>query len=354
MFEAITFEVILQRMLDRIPNNIDKREGSIIYDALAPAAVELQNMYIDLDVILQETFADTSSREFLIKRASERGLSPYPATYAVLKGVFNINVPIGSRFSLEEYNYTVTKLIDSNLHTYELTCETIGVEGNRHFGTLIPIEYIRGLESAELTELLIPGEDEEDTEEFRQRYFDSLDPAAFGGNIADYKQKTKSIQGVGGVKIYPVWNGGGTVKLVILNSEFEKPTTELIDLVQTTIDPVQNAGEGVGLAPIGHVVTVAGVEETTINIELEITFRNGGTWENTQTRVQELITNYLQELNKTWEDNSSIIIRISQIESRLLEIEQILDITSTKINGLEENLTLGPDNIAVIGVISNV
>lgn len=354
MFEAITFEVILQRMLDRIPDNIDKREGSIIYDALAPAAVELQNMYIDLDVILQETFADTSSRTYLIKRASERGLSPYSATYAILKGVFNINVPIGSRFSLDEYNYTVTKLINADLRTYELTCETIGVEGNRHFGTLIPIEYIRGLESAEITELLIPGEDEEDTEEFRQRYLDSLDPQSFGGNIADYKQKTKAIQGVGGVKVYPVWNGGGTVKLVISDSEYKKPTIELIDLVQTTIDPIQNQGIGLGLAPVGHVVTVIGVEETTINIELEITFQNGGTWENTQTRIQEIITSYLKELNKAWEDNNSLIIRISQIESRLLEIEQILDITNTKINGAEENLTLGPDNIAVIGVITNV
>lgn len=355
MFEAITFEVILQRMLDRIPNNIDKREGSIIYDALAPAAVELQNMYIDLDVILQETFADTSSRTYLIKRASERGLSPYPATYAVLKGVFNMNVPIGSRFSLEEYNYTVTKLINSDEHTYELTCETIGVEGNRHFGTLIPIEYIRGLESAEITELLIPGEDEEDTEEFRQRYFDSLDPQSFGGNIADYKQKTKAIQGVGQVKVYPVWNGGGTVRLCILDSEYNKPTQELIDLVQTTIDPEQNQGEGVGLAPVGHIVTITGVEETTVNVELNITFQNGGTWENTKTRIEEVINNYLLELNKTWEDNSNLIVRILFIESRLIEeIPEILDLTETKINGLEKNLTLGADNIAVLGVVSSV
>lgn len=353
MFEAITFEVILQRMLDRIPNNIDKREGSIIYDALAPAAVELQNMYIDLDVILQETFADTSSRTYLIKRASERGLSPYSATYAVLKGVFNINVPIGSRFSLDEYNYTVTEKIEDNV--FKLQCETIGVEGNRHFGTLIPIEYIRGLESAEITELLIPGENEEDTEEFRQRYFDSLDPQSFGGNIADYKQKVKSIQGVGGVKVYPVWNGGGTVRLCILDSEYNKPTQELIDLVQTTIDPEQNQGEGVGLAPVGHIVTITGVEETTVNVELNITFQNGGTWENTKTRIEEVINNYLLELNKTWEDNSNLIVRILFIESRLIEeIPEILDLTETKINGLEKNLTLGADNIAVLGVVSSV
>lgn len=86
MYENITYEDILQRMLDRVPNNMDKREGSIIYDALAPAAIELQLMYIELDVIMNESFADTASREYLIKRASERGITPEPATNAILKG----------------------------------------------------------------------------------------------------------------------------------------------------------------------------------------------------------------------------------------------------------------------------
>ena len=85
MFEEYTFEVILNAMLARVPDTIDKRQGSIIYNALAPAAVELQNMYINLDVILNETFADTASREYLIKRAEERGITPYPATHCIVK-----------------------------------------------------------------------------------------------------------------------------------------------------------------------------------------------------------------------------------------------------------------------------
>ena len=85
MFEEYTFEVILNAMLARVPDTIDKRQGSIVYNALAPAAVELQNMYINLDVILNETFADTASREYLIKRAEERGITPYPATHCIVK-----------------------------------------------------------------------------------------------------------------------------------------------------------------------------------------------------------------------------------------------------------------------------
>ena len=104
-YEDITYEVILQRMLDRVPNNMDKREGSIIFDALAPAAVELQLMYIELDTILKETFADTAQRDYLVRRAAERGIEPYEETYATLKGIFtpsSLEIPIGSRFSCNE------------------------------------------------------------------------------------------------------------------------------------------------------------------------------------------------------------------------------------------------------------
>ena len=260
MYENITYELILQRMIDRAlaqNPNIDTREGSIIYNALAPAAVELQNMYIQLDTILNESFADTQTRDYLIKRCAERGIILEPATKAILKGEFNIDVPIGSRFSLDMLNYIVIEKISDGI--FKLECETPGSKGNQQFGTLIPIDYIEGLTSAELTELLIPGEDEEDTEVLRQRYFNSLESQSFGGNIADYKEKTKQLPGVGGVKVYPVWNGGGTVKLVIIDSTYNVPSSTLISLVHPATSPIPHQVTGVGLAPLGHVVTVEGV-----------------------------------------------------------------------------------------------
>ena len=242
MYESLTFEVLLKRMLDRVSNSLDKREGSIIYDAAAPAANELQNAYINLDIMINEAYADTASRYYLIKRAAERGLLPYSATKAIVKGEFNIDVPIGARFSLEAFNYIVREKISQGV--FQLECEQEGTKPNSYLGTLIPIEYIEGLTKAEITELLIPGEDDEDTEHFRQRYFDSLDSQAFGGNQRDYKEKTEAIAGVGSVKVYPVWNGGGTVKLVITNSENKKPSPTLVGQVQTAIDPVQNQACG--------------------------------------------------------------------------------------------------------------
>lgn len=345
----MTYEKILQRMLDRVPNNIDKREGSIIFNALAPAAVELAQMYIEVERILNEGFADTASREYLIKRAAERGIAPYPATPAIVKGEFNIDVPIGSRFSLDDLNYVVTERISKGV--FKLQCEIIGSKPNSYLGTLIPIEYIEGLTSAEITEILIPGEDEEETEVFRERYFRSFDSQSYGGNIADYKEKTKTIPGVGGVKVFPVWNGGGTVKLVILNSEFEKPSLELIDQVQTIIDPVTNQGEGLGIAPIGHIVTVEGVTEIPVNISTSITYESGYGWEDIKPYVENVIDEYFLELIKDWENQDSIVIRIRQIESRILELNGVVDIADTQINGLAENLTLEPDEIPVRGEI---
>ena len=362
MYESITQEVILNRMLDRVREvnpEIDAREGSLIYDALAPASIELRLMYIEFDVIMNETFADTAHREWLIKRCAERGITPYPAKKAILKGVFTpdtVEIAIGERFSLETQNYIVTEKISAGV--YKLECETVGITGNHYFGAMVPINYIAGLETATLTELLIPGEDEEATEDLRKRYFSSFRDNPYGGNIADYKEKVNAIQGVGGVKVYPVWNGGGTVKLVIINSDFKPPTAELITTVQTAVDPVTNSGQGVGVAPVGHVVTVLGVQQETINITANITFQSGWDYAACKAYVEAVIDNYFIELNKNWANtrtlttDSGLIIRVSQIETRLLDVAGILDIENTTINGVAANFTVDPVKIPVRGTIN--
>lgn len=395
MFETNTYDVILQRMLARVSDKFDKREGSVIYDTHSPTAIELQILYIELDTILREAYGDTASREFLILRCQERGITPYPASNAVLKGVFtpaNVDVT-GKRFDIGTMNYIVTEKIADG--EYQVKSETPGAIGNQYLGQMIPIEYIDGLETAELTEVLIPGEDEEETEALRKRYFDSFDEKAFGGNVHDYLEKTNRIPGVGSTKVTRVWNGdispagmipdesvkkwygeiietvdpavkswlscvymaarnkklttGGTVLLTILDSEFNVPADTLIQTVQTVIDPEINAGEGYGLAPIGHVVTVKGAEPVSINVKSTITFDVGYGWDNLQSYIDAAISEYLLELRKNWADAPNLVVRISQIETRLLGIQGIVDVTGTQINENSENLTLGEHEVPVYG-----
>ena len=401
MYEAQTYESILARMLQKalsINSNLDTREGSLVWYGDAPAAVELQNLYIALDTVLNETFADTATRPYLILRAAERGLSPQPASPAILQMAITpttLFLPLNTRFSIGELNYYVSA--DRGSGNYELTCETAGEAGNNYTGTVIPIEYVDGLETCKITSVLVPGEDEEDTELFRQRYLNSLNAQAFGGNQIDYIEKVNAIPGVGGVKVYRAWNGnlkpanmippkeaeawieglsgvpepvklwldtvyaaaknnmftvGGTVKLVVINSTFTVPSPTLVEQVQTAVDPLQNAGEGVGIAPIGHVVRVEGVQEETVDLGFALYYQRGWSWEDVSAYVTEAINGYFLELAQSWADqNEALVVRISQVESRLLGITGILDIANTKINGEAANCTLTLDHIPVLGTI---
>lgn len=401
MYEGITYELLLDRMLKKAletNGKLDSREGSLLWLGQAPAAVELQNLYIALDEVLKETFADSASRPHLILRAAERGLSPKPATAAVLEMTItpaSMTLAMGERFSIGELNYTVTKAVWPGV--YEITCEETGEAGNDYGATVIPIEYVEGLETCTITALLVPGEDEEDTEVFRQRYFNSLNAQVFGGNRQDYLEKINSLHGVGGVKIYRAWNSdirpadlippegteewigvisapesvkewlntvfaaangnkltvGGTVKVVIIDSTFSSPSETLVDQVQTAVDPLQNTGEGMGIAPIGHVVRVEGVVDETVNLSFNLTYQTGWDWEAVQPYVEEAVNGYFKELAQGWADqNETLVVRISQLESRILGLNGIIDVADTTINGDVSNFVLTLDHIPVLGTIT--
>lgn len=141
----------------------------------------------------------------------------------------------------------------------------------------------------------------------------------------------------------------GTVLLTILNSDYGVASDTLIQTVQNTIDPAENAGEGYGLAPIGHVVSVKSAKEVTVTLKTKITFDTGYSWSNLQNSIDTAVQDYLLELRKGWADTAYLVVRISQIETRLLSIKGIVDIENTKINGSTDNLTLGKYEVPVFG-----
>lgn len=90
--------------------------------------------------------------------------------------------------------------------------------------------------------MLVPGDDAEDDESLRARYFGSFESQAFGGNRADYREKVLSLPGVGGVKIFRTPEGGGTVGLTLVDSLWGVPSDDLVAAVQAAIDPVSARG----------------------------------------------------------------------------------------------------------------
>ncbi len=399
MYENTTYDVILRRMLARVPDDLDKRESSLIWDTHSATAIELQVLYIELDTMIKNMYGDTAAREFLILLCSERGITPDPATHAILKGTFtpaDIDVT-GKRFNIGDLNYVVTEMIVPG--EYQVKCETAGSIGNRYMGNMTPMEYLYGLRTAVLSGVLIPGKDEEDTEALRRRYFDSFKQKASGGNRADYLAAVRSIEGVGDVKVTRVWNAGirpqdllpgsavadwyasvkgelsepvaawlsavyaaasekklttgGTVLLTVVNAlDFGEADDILLDHIQNIMDPDVNAGEGYGLAPIGHMVKVESAVPVEIFITAHITFDEGYGWAECSAAIRESLERYLLGLRREWAEHSRIIVRVSQIEAGILEVPGVIDIEETKLNGGTGNLTLGPFEIPVTGGVS--
>lgn len=401
MLEGQGFEDILERMLSEVDDRLDKREGSIIYDALAPIALELANFYVSLGIALDESFADTASYYYLIKRAAERGLFPKEETRAALRmsvSPADAEIEAGDRFSLNGLNYSVVGPIEGDDGAYQVECETAGSVGNQQLGRCLPLETaneLNGLEGAELTETLIPGEDEEDVEAFRERYFSSFNSRSFGGNQADYKKKVNELDGVGGCKVTRAWeNGffpssfiptdgvdawyrsltvtgearewidavysaaserlftvGGTVRVTVIDAEFKKPSAALLSRVQEALDPDRNAGEGVGLAPIGHVVGVVGVDEKAIDVSASITYGKGNSFALLEDAICQVIDGYFKELSRRWEGEESVIVRVSELDTRLMKVKGVNDIANIRLNGVGANLTLAENEIPVRGIV---
>lgn len=358
LYEHMTATRIENRMLDRVRDKFDKREGSVIFDATAPASVEFAELYILADVILKQTFANTSDREFLVLRAAEFNVIPEPATYGEFEGQFNIAVPIGSRFNYEEYNFIVSELIDDSTHRYKLRCEQVGSKPNGISGAITPIQGINGLTDARITKIITPGEDEEDTEVFRQRYFKALKSKAYGGNGADYQEKVLAIPGVGGVKVYRCWNGGGTVKLVVVNSDFGPADKELIKEVQNVMDPTPNQGKGYGLAPIGHTVTTEAAEPVTVDYSIEVTMQSGHSVNEVQKTIEKAIKDRFLLRTKEWskqDETQFLTIRTSIVTAIVVEIPNVVDVGEIKINGkIGNKLELQPHQIPVLGNVKLV
>ena len=161
MFENMTYEALLARALSRVTSVGDKRTGSMVMNGVAPSMAELAQLYIAADFVFQATYIATAPREYLIRRAADRNMAPYPASAAVFRAEFNIEVPEGTRFSCEDLNFVVTARMDTEYDTgtglsHQVTCETAGAAANDYSGPLIPVEYVQGLTHAELVELLIP------------------------------------------------------------------------------------------------------------------------------------------------------------------------------------------------------
>ena len=347
-YENISYELVLNRMIDRVKqedSNLDTREGSIIYNALASAAIELAIAYCELDNILKESFADTASREYLYRKCEEVGIDVqnFEASYSAHKGSFDHVVSIGSRWNCDLYNYTVTELIEEQdgLYTYKMVCETIGAAPNSQTGDLTPItDYISNLSYAQLTECLIEGEDEVSDDEIREIYYSYVGRGSSDGNVGQYKTWCDLYDGIGNYKIIPLWNGTSTVKVSILSTSNAVASDTLIEEFQNYLDP-NSEGMGNGVAPIGSFVTVTTATEKTINISADIELEDG--YSDTSV-INTAVEKYFRDISY---DKSKV--SYINVGAAILNTNGVKSVSNLLINNGTQDITLQDEEIPVIG-----
>lgn len=352
MFEEMTYEKIMSDMMADMPDGISTEEGSLLFNACAKQAARLEEAYLVLNGIEKNMFVDTADLEHLIRAGNERACYIEQATYAEFEAEFNCPIPPGSRFNLDEYNYTVFNVINEDENKYRVGCETPGSEPNNLLGDLEPIEFIDEFEWGRLTKCTLAGKDIEDEEVYRARIMSTYNYRGFAGNREYYMSRVKELSGVLGCKLERVKAPSDRVKITIIGDKYKAPSEETVQAVQTAVDPIVNSGEGEGLAPIGHRVQIIAVGETTVNIETKITYDSEHSYEDLKSYIEQAVEDYLLELRKTWESSEIIVVRVLQIESAIVSVDGIVDVTGTKINGSESNLQITDGTVPVKGAVT--
>lgn len=341
----MSIEEIKVRMLADISADYDKTQGGFMYDAVAPVAIEMQKSYDNQDVILKNAFASTASGEYLDRKCSELGITRKPSAPSTgsvtITGTVGATINKGAYVATELANYAATETVtidSTGKATVNVQCTQNGSIGNVAANTIkyFPIT-LEGINAVTNEAPFTNGYDAESDSSLYERYYSKVNTPATSGNSAHYEQWAKSVTGVGGAKIFPTWNGPGTVKVVICNSNKRAADQQLITNTAAYIETQR---------PVGATVTVASATEKNISITANIILGNGVTIETVKTAFEKAITEYFKELTF-----KSSYISYAKVGSILYDIYGVADYSDLKINTGITNIALADTELPVIGTV---
>lgn len=359
-----SFEQILDRTLNNeLLTDMDKREGSIVYDTLAPVCMELADAYAKMDILESQLSLLTATGTNLDNRAYEHGMAREQSTQAERIGTFkkyqvdeqtgeyvkdelgnkiliDMDIPEGSRFVSPENDSIIYEFIgkddeDENI----LRCETYGTVGNEYTSTILPLTAIPDLVEAKITGTHIPAQDTESDDELRTRVVNKLNSLSFGGNIDSYIEKVSSIDGVGTCKVFPAWQYNGSVLLSVVDSSYEPITQSFADRIKEKIDPEESSGQGVGFAPIGHYVTITTPIKSNVKVQFHLNLEADVTAGNVREECKQKIEEYFNSVRHEFYQDKTLGIYRARIIDKILEIPEALNVTDVLLNDVDADIT---------------
>lgn len=334
MYEDMTYENILQGMLNRVTDDIDKREGSVIYDALAPAAYFLADQYFQLGNFIDLVLPDTALGEYLDRTVSAYGITRKPATAAVRKMITSGAVEIGTRWGINSLVYMVNKALTET--EYAVICETNGTIGNQYSGEMQALSAVSGI-TATLGDIITAGTDEENDDAMRARFYEKVRLPATSGNAYHYQQWALEVPGVGAAKVIPLGDGPGTVTILVVDSNKAVSST-LPEKVAEYIETVR---------PIGATVSVLSPDTLEINIVANVQLDGSESLEEVKQVFKTELTDFLKNLTF-----SAKRVSYAKVGNVLLDVPGVSDFDTFTINGAIGNISVGDRQVPVVGTIS--
>lgn len=346
MYENKTFDYLINEMLDNVEADIDKSEGSLMYDALAPVAMELEETYIEMDEILKRGFAQTSYEEYLDMKCAEFGVTRKQGTKAngqvTFSGADNTVIPINTLIQTEsglQYLTTSQTTILNGTAVVNIESNDIGVIYNVPANTIIEIPIsITGIASLTNSAAITGGTEVETDADLLTRLLLKVQTPATSGNANDYKLWAMSVDGIGDVKIFPLWNGAGTVKVCVIDSNKQPANSTLVTAVQTYTEANR---------PIGANVTYEAAAPLALNISVNITRDTNYTSEQVVTDINKNITAYLYQI--AFKQN---YVSYGRIGSAILDSTGVIDYTDLTINSGTSNISVEDEKVAILGSVT--
>lgn len=341
MFSNQTYEAIKQRIFDNINIDIDKREGSFLSNMVSPLSEELAKAYINMSDILSLGFIEDTFDTYLDKRVSEFGVYRKQGSKAIgeikVEGKEGAIITNGTLIKANDLYFTV-------LNDIELPTDNIlYVEANKvgyKYNLLANTEFELVEKNDKITKLInesnfTKGVDIETDEDLRKRFIKVVNNPSTSGNKAHYEEWALEVNGVSRAIVYPLWNGNGTVKVMVVGND-NKPVLE--DVRKNVEDHITEN------MPIGCQLTVTTPTNLDATIVATIELKEGYEIEEVKQEFEAKINEYLKSVTNEF--------TYSKVYGLLANIIGIEDIGTLTINGGNSNITISEDKIINISEIN--
>ncbi len=180
--------------------------------------------------------------------------------------------------------------------------------------------------------------DNESDEHFRNRIFEKIRTPIASGNKNHYKMWAKEISGVLEAKVVPLWNGNGTVKVILLSTSYDSVDESLIDEVKNHIEEHR---------PIGADVTVVSATPKNINIYMEVQKDPLVDILSIKENLKNQIIEYINSITF----KQSVPFSYYKVGDIAFNIDGIVDVIDYTVNGLKQSITTEFDEFFILSEV---